>query len=89
MLLHDRQATPGSSLGYQELLSPLQPLASCARAPDVPQEGPTSHPAGASGGGWLPRQALWPYVHVPFPESQEGLAAAGEGGVLVEKLGLA
>lgn len=46
--------------------SPLQPLASCARAPDVPQEGPTSHPAGASGGGWLPRQALWPYVHVPF-----------------------
>lgn len=50
-MLHDRQATPGSSLDDQELLSPLQPLASCARVSDVPQEGPTSHPAEARGGG--------------------------------------
>lgn len=52
-MLHGRQATPGSSLDYQELLSLLQPLASCARLPDVPQEGPTRdrHPAGARGGG--------------------------------------
>lgn len=70
MLLHDRQAMPGSSLGYQELLSPLQPLASCARAPAVAQEGPTSHPAGARGGGWLSQAGSVASCARPFPEGR-------------------
>lgn len=80
MVLHGRQAMPGSSLDYQELLSPLQPLARCSPG------GTHSYPAKARGG--CPRQALCPMC-MSLPESQESLAASGEGEVLVEKLGLA
>lgn len=53
ILLHGRQAMPGSLLDYQELLLPLQPLASCARVPDVPHWSPCW-------GQGLVVPALWP-----------------------------
>lgn len=82
ILLHGRQAMPGCLLDYQELLFPLQPLASCARVPDVPHWSP------CWGQGLAVQASSMALCACPFPESQESLAAAGEGGVLVEKLGL-
>lgn len=81
MVLHGRQAMPGSSLDYQELPSPLQPLARCSPG------GTHSYPAEARARADPGR--LCGLICMSLSKSQQSLAAAGEGGLLVEKLGLA